>query len=417
LADGADPNEVDNLEIKGWTPLMAAAKAGSADEVDALLKANANVNTTNEYGATALDIAVLNGKMALAALIEAAGGKRRGQINSPPMLPDFTAGTKALRSGEYSTAFKNFRPLADEGDIRAQLSLGLMYEQGLGVQQDYTEAVRLLRLAADKGSMAAQLNLGLIYADGHGVPRDDDEAAQVYRLAAERQNARAQLHLGRAYADGRGVPQNYVQAYKWLSVACASADARISADAATLRGHVADKITPEQIAEAKGDALRFLPTAGPTCAPQQLEIRDNLSPGNETSATKLLINRVPSVTLPSQPTYALELSASGTGIKSGCTYSQDDPHFAPGKLILTVRYTRVIANKTDFYVEWSHDKKVVSYFPRHRATRSNDAWSRAYDNERVYPGINRIALFVDDQKVAVANFEFNIGPNPACFLP
>ena len=44
--------------IRGWTPLMSAAKAGSADAVKALLKANANVDARNEYEGTALDIAI-----------------------------------------------------------------------------------------------------------------------------------------------------------------------------------------------------------------------------------------------------------------------------------------------------------------------------------------------------------------------
>jgi ankyrin repeat protein len=35
LDAGANPNEIDNSAVKGWTPLMAAAKAGSAEVVRA----------------------------------------------------------------------------------------------------------------------------------------------------------------------------------------------------------------------------------------------------------------------------------------------------------------------------------------------------------------------------------------------
>ncbi|MGA8026928.1 MAG: ankyrin repeat domain-containing protein [Bryobacteraceae bacterium] len=79
LAGGADPNAADNSSIKGWTPLMSAAKAGSADAIKALLKANANVNAMNEYGGTALDIAIsTHGRSSdVAALIYVAGGKGR----------------------------------------------------------------------------------------------------------------------------------------------------------------------------------------------------------------------------------------------------------------------------------------------------------------------------------------------------
>jgi hypothetical protein len=80
LAGGSDPNCVDNsnVDVKGWTPMMAAAKAGSVDVVEALLKAHANVNARNGYGATALDVAVANGHSSdVGAAIVVAGGKGR----------------------------------------------------------------------------------------------------------------------------------------------------------------------------------------------------------------------------------------------------------------------------------------------------------------------------------------------------
>lgn len=86
LAGGANPNEADNSGIKGWTSLMAAAKSGSTEVVEALLKARANVNATNEYGATALDIAVVNRgySSAVAVLIRAAGGSGRTPAEAAP---------------------------------------------------------------------------------------------------------------------------------------------------------------------------------------------------------------------------------------------------------------------------------------------------------------------------------------------
>jgi ankyrin repeat protein len=53
LAAGVDPNCADDSNVKGWTPLMAAAKGGSASVAETLLKAHANVNARNGYGATA----------------------------------------------------------------------------------------------------------------------------------------------------------------------------------------------------------------------------------------------------------------------------------------------------------------------------------------------------------------------------
>jgi TPR repeat protein len=60
-----------------------------------------------------------------------------------------------------------------------------MFENGLGVAQDYAEAVRLYRLAAAQGDAAAQHSLGrLFHHGGHGVAKDREEAIRWYRLAA-----------------------------------------------------------------------------------------------------------------------------------------------------------------------------------------------------------------------------------------
>ena len=55
----------------------------------------------------------------------------------------------AFEKGDYATALGMFRPLAAEGDALAQGILGIMYEYGKGVEQDYTEAATWHRLAAN----------------------------------------------------------------------------------------------------------------------------------------------------------------------------------------------------------------------------------------------------------------------------
>ena len=106
------------------------------------------------------------------------------------------AGYAAFEKGEYGTALKILRPLAENGDPRAESTLGLLYYNGgRGVQQDDVKAVKWFRLAANHGDAVAEFNLGVIYADGQGVPQDNAEAVKWYRLAAEQGNARAQYNL------------------------------------------------------------------------------------------------------------------------------------------------------------------------------------------------------------------------------
>jgi len=53
---------------------------------------------------------------------------------------DFQAGQDAYDRGDYATALKEWRPLAEQGHATAQSNLGYMYDNGLGVPQDYTQA-------------------------------------------------------------------------------------------------------------------------------------------------------------------------------------------------------------------------------------------------------------------------------------
>jgi uncharacterized protein len=164
----------------------------------------------------------------------------------------------AYKRGDYATAMRLFRPLADEGDASAQVVLGFMYKRGQGVPQDLAAAVRWYRLAADQGDASAQADLGFMYELGQGVKQDFAEAVRWYRLAADQGVATAQTALGFMYEGGRGVPQNYVLAYMWFDLSAA----RGFRHAAELRDLLLDHMTPAQIAEAQKLAREWKPAAG-----------------------------------------------------------------------------------------------------------------------------------------------------------
>jgi len=46
---------------------------------------------------------------------------------------DFQKGFDAYERGDYTTALREWTPLAEQGDADAQYVLGLMYHNGLGV--------------------------------------------------------------------------------------------------------------------------------------------------------------------------------------------------------------------------------------------------------------------------------------------
>ena len=64
---------------------------------------------------------------------------------------DFQAGLAAYDQGDYATALNEFLPLAQQGNAKAQFNMGILYEKGQGVPQDFQEAFRWYYLAAGPG--------------------------------------------------------------------------------------------------------------------------------------------------------------------------------------------------------------------------------------------------------------------------
>ena len=108
---------------------------------------------------------------------------------------------------------------ADQGDIRAQNLVGILFKKGLGVTQNYNEAVKYFRKAAEQGSSDGQYNLGNMYDDGMGVIQDHKEAAKWFTKAAEQGNEDAQIAMGIKYYKGEGVCKDIPLAVEWFNKA------------------------------------------------------------------------------------------------------------------------------------------------------------------------------------------------------
>lgn len=156
-------------------------------------------------------------------------------------------GSTAAQKGDFQTAFKLWKPLADQGNAEAQFNLGVMYENGKGVTKDDMKAVKWYRMAAEQGDASAQINLGFMYEKGKGVAEDDIEAVKWYRMAAEQGDADAQSNLGEMYMLGKGVKKSAVDAYVWFSFAAAKGDKKAKKGKAT----ISKEMTPAQIDEAQ----------------------------------------------------------------------------------------------------------------------------------------------------------------------
>jgi uncharacterized protein len=159
--------------------------------------------------------------------------------------------------GHDATKVEELRALAEEGSAEEQYSLGLRYERGQGVSQDYQEAARWYRSAAMQRSSVAQFKLCTLSDIGRGLPQNYQEALRWCRLAADHGEAQAMFTLGVHYHTGLGVPQDLVQAHKWYNLAAANG----FEDGAKWRDRIAHDLPPAKIAEAQRLAREWKPIA------------------------------------------------------------------------------------------------------------------------------------------------------------
>lgn len=136
---------------------------------------------------------------------------------------DFSLGISEYRRGNYEAALHYLEPLALKGDPYAQFSLGVMYDEGVGLARNYALALKWYRKSAENGLVDGQYMTGMYYATG------------------------------------RGMKQNLQRAYVWLNLAAAGGHP----DAERARDQEEDEMSRAETAEAQriaADWLRKYPT-------------------------------------------------------------------------------------------------------------------------------------------------------------
>ena len=86
----------------------------------------------------------------------------------------------AVKRRDYATALRLIRPLAEQGDASAQYNLGVFYDNGLGVPQDYVTAHMWFNLAAARRNRDAERDRDKIAAQ-----MTPEQIAEAQKLARE----------------------------------------------------------------------------------------------------------------------------------------------------------------------------------------------------------------------------------------
>jgi hypothetical protein len=202
LAGGASsPNCVDDSSVKGWTPLMAAAKAGSAAVIDALLKAHADVNSKNGFGATALDVAVAGHgpSSEVAVAVAAAGGTGREKYPIATTAgPEDEDWSRASREGTPG-AYKDFLRLHPNSHRVQVISGRAEYVMGLATQVQSPTPTEMLIMIEGKVvhvSLSSAKALGLLNELGGGKILQAKEPGPATVYASQNGNDLVLLAIG-----------------------------------------------------------------------------------------------------------------------------------------------------------------------------------------------------------------------------
>jgi hypothetical protein len=137
----------------------------------------------------------------------------------------------------YSVAAQYYAKAVKLDNAEGIYNLAQLTQHGRGIQQDIPTAVALYRRAAamdprhplcldiwNTGVAEAEHALGLVYNHGIGVTQDFRQAAEWYLRSSEHGSAEAANNLGTMYVTGDGVEQNVTKARQFLTLAATRGD-------------------------------------------------------------------------------------------------------------------------------------------------------------------------------------------------
>ena len=92
---------------------------------------------------------------------------------------DYQDGVDAYLKQDYKTAHKLFLSLAEQGDASAQFNLGMMYDNGRGVPQDYALAYMWFNLCGSSGDKDCVKNRNIV--EEKMTPQQIEKAQEMAR--------------------------------------------------------------------------------------------------------------------------------------------------------------------------------------------------------------------------------------------
>ncbi len=124
---------------------------------------------------------------------------------------------RSIKGKDFKRAHRRLKEAADKGHAKAQTLLGMLYENGVGVEKDTEKAISYYRKAADSGLPEAESRLGHLLLNTEKESKVVSlETAGWLKKAARDGQIEAQITLGKLALDVKNSPITQNEAVWYL---------------------------------------------------------------------------------------------------------------------------------------------------------------------------------------------------------
>lgn len=196
--------------------------------------------------------------------IDRRGSSGGTEKDIPPPAGSFAGAEQALERGDNETALRTFLPLAEAGDVKAQFKLGVMYDRGENVPQNFAEAEKWYRAAAEQGHPEAQLALGGYIIHPHAL-RELKTLYLCERWSAWKSEIlrHDKLHakMKEMKKGLKTIMKKLIEAHKWFNLAASrpGVSKKTRDKAVCMRDFVAEFMDLDQVSIAQNRAREWRP--------------------------------------------------------------------------------------------------------------------------------------------------------------
>lgn len=193
--------------------------------------------------------------------------------------------TSGCRAGSDKALYERVNVLAQQGNAEAQYHLGMMFNNGIGVDKNPNKAFEWFQRSADGGDPLGAYKLGCYYYGqfkgvvpvdekkalesklvaaraGYSLAQIDvgmsfyhlekyDEALRWWEEAAAQGEPRALYGLSVSYKEGKAVPRDIARAYAYFKLAKLASEGRINANAQATLDELARELAPDELKRAE----------------------------------------------------------------------------------------------------------------------------------------------------------------------